>query len=662
MYSGKLNHLISAIIIISTSLLSVASMAEKISRFGEYAGYSEERYDGWRRFSQHVTVRDCTRIAIDYYRPTQGKTLHEEKLPVIVTMTRYQRSHLGDGQLVTILDYIPYLVKVLKHGYVVAVADVRGSGASYGSKFGWFPPEEALDSYDVIEWLGTQSWSNGNVGMYSASYLGITQLFAASEAPPHLKAIFPEVAWLDSYSFVYPGGIFNLWPMYSWSTAVQTSDFAAPLPPNWKEIIATERDREAISRAPADCDIMPCVEMGGLPASPMTPVDEDRDGSMLAAATAEHRQSLPDTFTIARSAPFRDSIPDGKANPIHIERSHYRLFNKIKASNIPAYHLGGWFDGFSKDSLFWFRSYPNAEKIVMGPWFHGGFAKFDQGAEYLRWFDYWLKDIDNRVLDEDPIHYYVMGTDEKDAWRSSKTWPLSNEQRTDYFFHSGKSGSVDSINDGILSTVKAGNAGGDRYTADYTTALSVDNRWTLTAGGGTASADRPAEHKPYPDQSENDSKGLTYTTAKLEGPLEVTGHAVAHLWITSTAIDGDFFVYLEEVLPDGKSVYVTEGQLRASHRKLGTPPYDNAGLPYHPSSVADVTPLIPGEATELVIGLQPTSKRFQNGNRIRVTITCADKDTFDTPILDPAPGITLLRDANHASRVVLPLIPRSSGN
>jgi len=165
-------------------------------------------------------VRDGTRIAIDYFRPTRSKELHEEKLPILVTMTRYQRSTFVAGKISTILDAIPYLVKVLKHGYVIAVADVRGAGASFGSKFGYYPPEEARDSYDVIEWLGTRSWSNGNVGMYSRSYLGMTQLFAAAKAPPHLKAIFPEVAWIDAYSF---------WPRLHRNTA-RACLIPSPLP------------------------------------------------------------------------------------------------------------------------------------------------------------------------------------------------------------------------------------------------------------------------------------------------------------------------------------------------------------------------------------------------------------------------------------------------
>ena len=147
-----------------------------------------------------------------------------------------------------------------------------------------------------------------------------------------------------------------------------------------------------------------------------------------------------------------------------------------------------------------------------------------------------------------------------------------------------------------------------------------------------------------------------YTTAPLEAPLEVTGHPVVHLWLTSSADDGDFFVYLEDIEPDGRSAYVSEGQLRASHRRLSEAPYDRMGLPYHRSYAEDAMALVPGELAELVFDLQPTSVIFRQGHRIRVTITCAAKDTFTTPVLDPAPVVNLLRDAAHPSRIVLPVI------
>jgi putative CocE/NonD family hydrolase len=139
--------------------------------------------------------------------------------------------------------------------------------------------------------------------------------------------------------------------------------------------------------------------------------------------------------------------------------------------------------------------------------------------------------------------------------------------------------------------------------------------------------------------------------------VEVTGHPIAHLWIATSAPDLDVFVYLEKVDSEGKVAYVTEGALRASHRALSKAPYDNLGLPYHRSYKKDITPIPAGEPVELVFDLLPTSRLFHKDSCIRVTISCADADNFETPVLDPAPEIRLLRNAAHASYVELPVIP-----
>ena len=215
----------------------------QISRLGHYEGYSEPTHDSCRRYSEYLTMRDGCRIAIDYFRPMANGALHERPLPVIWTHTRYQRATLLDGKLSTMLDQVPFLPTVVAHGYVVAAVDLRGAGASFGTKFGWLPPEEARDAYEVTEWLAAQPWSNGNVGMYGRSYLGISQYFCASENPPHLRAVFPEVAWLDEYGFAGPGGILLDWPVYSWATEVRSADRAAPLPLGWRDIVEAGRER-----------------------------------------------------------------------------------------------------------------------------------------------------------------------------------------------------------------------------------------------------------------------------------------------------------------------------------------------------------------------------------------------------------------------------------
>ena len=155
--------------------------------------------------------------------------------------------------------------------------------------------------------------------------------------------------------------------------------------------------------------------------------------------------------------------------------------------------------------------------------------------------------------------------------------------------------------------------------------------------------------------SARDAKALTYTTPPLATDQNVTGHPVVHLWLTTAAPDLDAFVYLEAVDGSGKATYITEGNLRASHRKLSQAPFNNFGLPFQSHWQADQLPVPAREPIELAFSLLPTSYRFHSGNRIRITVAFADAGNFDTPILTPAPTLQLLHDAEHPSSVELPL-------
>jgi putative CocE/NonD family hydrolase len=165
------------------------------------------------------------------------------------------------------------------------------------------------------------------------------------------------------------------------------------------------------------------------------------------------------------------------------------------------------------------------------------------------------------------------------------------------------------------------------------------------------------ESRDYPDMRANDERALTYTTSPLNKDVEVTGHPVARIWLTTDAPDLDLYVYLEQVDHRGRSTYVTEGNLRASHRAQSEPPFDNLGLPYQRHYKDGLESIPAGEPVALVLDLLPTSYRFCAGSRIRITIACADADNFDTPRLNPAPEIHLLRNAIYASAVDLPVIP-----
>jgi putative CocE/NonD family hydrolase len=270
----------------------------------------------------------------------------------------------------------------------------------------------------------------------------------------------------------------------------------------------------------------------------------------------------------------------------------------------------------------------------------------DYRAEAQRWFDYWLKGIDNDIMKEPPIHYYLMGVPKKEAWQKSDQWPLAKQKLKPFYFSKGKTGSVASVIDAFL-TAESPTApeAFDVYTVDYTTTSGKKSRWVAVD-----------EAHDYPDMRANDEKALTYTTSPLETDVEVTGHPVVHLWLTTDAPDLDVFVYLEEVDRSGKSTYITEGTLRASHRKLGQAPFNNLGLPYHSHYQSDLAPIPAGEPVELAFSLLPTSYQFHNGSRIRITVVCADADNFETPVIDPAPKVHLLRDMSHPSFILLPIV------
>jgi putative CocE/NonD family hydrolase len=153
----------------------------------------------------------------------------------------------------------------------------------------------------------------------------------------------------------------------------------------------------------------------------------------------------------------------------------------------------------------------------------------------------------------------------------------------------------------------------------------------------------------------NDRKALTYTTEPLTAAVEVIGHPVVHVWLTCSADDVDVFAYLEDVDPAGRSTYITDGCLRASHRRLSQAPYNRLDLPYLRSFQADAQPLS-DEPVELVFDLLPTAQHFKAGHRIRLALTCADKDSYQHIQRDAAPTIRLLRDRQHPSHVILPVV------
>ena len=575
--------------------------AQKVSKPGQYSGYSPELYSEVVRTSRYLYIRG-NNLAIDIYRPAKNGVAVSQPYPVILQNIRYQRRGFATD-LAMINDWV-------KHGYVVAVLDPRGTGASFGSRWDW-SWEEALDGKDVIEWLATQPYCNGKVGMWGFSYMGGIQLLIAATKPPHLVAIVPEVTTIDQY-FRCPNGV--VW--------------MPPAPPK---------------------SIMYPLDMAGMKAKPPQTVDEDPNGVVLTAATAEHAANIYSEQEWVPGKAFRNQYKPEIKNMNFIAQSAITYKDDIKASGVKIYNMGGWYDAAPAQALAAWKLWGG--KVIIGPWAHTTMGDMVK-VEHLRWFDYALKGIKNGMMDEPPIYYYTFNAPAGKEWQSTSQWPLPNQKLTKYYFASGPTKTSASVNDGSLVTsTPTSNDAKDNYTVDYSIKVFEE---------GNVDKFRENNRNWNGDMEKStDSKGLTYTSAPLTSDVLITGIPVVHLWASSTSTDGYFFTFIEEI--DAKtnvSHYVTNGMIKASNRALSTQfPWTDLGMPYHRGYDVDAQPLTPGQPVELVFDSYPISYIFRAGNRIRITITGSFQVNYAGMIETPPPTVSIYHDVTHASYIDLPVIP-----
>ncbi len=642
-------RLVISLIVAGVAIAAVAAVlvhqgrgpAGPVSAFGRYHGFADAAYDGTQLSSDYLTLEDGTRLAYDLVLPTKGGVPASERLPALLKYTPYLRTWTifdahGNNLIADFIELswrqkaflrlrywfsdrgdrfdplarTPWLDAMVRHGYAVIVVERPGTGASFGVMNPSFEAN-AREIDQILNWIAAQPWSDGHVGMHGDSFQAMVQFAAAATGNPHLKAIFPASSPIELYESVqYRGGVYNK----------AFASFFAGAAAHLERLV--------------------------------TPVDGDEGGTLLARALAERRRAtMGEQLDLSSQRyAFRDSAtPEGKKP--WLGTALYRFVERINRAGVPVYMTTGWYDIFAGDLFLWWDNLTVPKRLTVRPLDHTGMDKseldLDYGAEARRWFDRWLKGIDNGISEEPPIHYYVMGAPRERAWRTSRGWPPEGAAPTAHYLAPGRSGTVSSKNDGSLVAAAPKDAAGfDAYTVDYTTTTGKRSRWTAV--------NFPRD---YPDRRAEDAKALTYTGPPLAEARELTGHPIAHLWLATEAPDLDVFVYLEEVMPDGTSHYVTEGTLRASHRKLGDAPFKALGLPWHSHFQSDLMPMRPEEPAELMLALLPTSYRFAAGSRMRITVAFADADNFLTPVLAPAPMVRLLRDADHASRVELPVIP-----
>ncbi len=601
----------------------------------DYVARHPPRYDvGFDRFSTYVAARDDTRLAVDVHLPKGQR--RQDRLPTIINFTPYfRRFKLKDGHPPA-LDPSPntgkYRDYFVPHGYAVVVVDVRGTGASFGTRNAFRSPVERDDCRDVVDWIIAQPWSDERVGATGVSYVGATADFLGTTGHPAVKAVCPTFSVWDTYSDqYYPGGLYckKLAPNYARVVEALDQD---------NRRLYTENEGLGGMLDPPECFDGPA------------PVDEDGDERLLRAAVAQHAANI-DLEDFIRQFEFRDSglsyDPDFTSALI----GPYGYAHDVRPE-VAYFSVSGWYDGngFANAAVKRFRSLARDHHyLLLGPWDHGArrhvspfrtraAPSFDLLGECLRFFDQHLKGADAGLDAERRVHYYTLV---EERWKAADTWPLPGAVPTPWYFAPSRT---------LQTETPAPAAAFDEYEADYGCSSGRHTRYERLV----------AHHVEnyYDDWHGKDARMLTFTSPALVRDTEVTGHPVVTLHVESSARDGSYFVYLEDVDPDGTCRYVTEGMLRALHRKVAeAPSNDRAVGPYHSLRREDAAFLEPGEVAELCIALFPISWLFRQGHRVRVAVAAADVEHYVRIPDGSPPRLKIYRGGAHASRIELPVIP-----
>jgi hypothetical protein len=512
-------------------------------------------------------------------------------VPTIVNRTPYDRS----SPMIQLAAIDPE--RVVEAGFALVCQDVRGRYASEGDFYTFY--SEGADSYDTVEWAAAQAWCNGAVGMVGRSYAAAVQWLGAIEQPPHLRAISPIVTGSDFYNgWIYEGGAFQFGFNVFWIWLM-----SAPR--------AVKELETIFSHLPLRTLPIP-----------------DLAWARLYAHWLAH------------------STDDVYWQTLSINRRYDRI-------STPALIVGGWYDVFIRGTLanyMGLRAHDVPARLIVGPWAHGStygpypdhsfdvFAPDDAldvpGAQ----LDFFARHLGNRLPADEcpPVRLFVMGAN---RWRDEDAWPLERARESPWFLRSG----------GLLSHDAPGAEAPDEYVYDPSDPAP-------TIGGQTSLPARMMKMNSGPlDQSRLAERGdvLLYTSEAFVAPLEVTGPVALMLHAATTASDTDFVAKLIDVAPDGSSIILAEGVLRARFREG----FERERL------------VEPGRPYEYRVDLGATSNVFQPGHRIRLAVTSSSFPRFDrNPNTGHSLGVdgaddfrvarqTIFHDAQRASRLLLPLVP-----
>lgn len=558
-----------------------------------------------------IPMRDGVNLAADVYVPTQGTG----PFPVIVERTPYNKSdcHYSAAQYYA------------RRGYVVVIEDERGRYNSGGEYYWWRDHGWGAhqDGYDTIEWAATQLWSNGKVGTMGLSMGCHNQYMTAPTRPPHLEAMFCADAAGNPYKdLFYQGGALHL-IMPTW--LLTQNEMARPFRLNFG------------------------AGRGGYVGTPE---------SWTSWYTSKQERGLK----LSQSM-IAQMMEDMIKNPYYNDYwRQWAIDEHLDRIDVPVFHYASWYDRYPLTQVKLFNGIrekggPRAragQRLQLGPWTHGAGditsrvigdldfgpeAAIDYNALRLRWFDRYLKGLANGIDKEPPVRIFVMGAN---AWRSENEFPLARAVHTDYFLRAGSSGSIDSLNDGVLSTAApAADEKSDSYSYD-------PRKPVPTIGGDLFIQPNGArDHRPA------DRLSLTYTTPRLDRDVEVTGIPKVELFASSSAVDTDWVVTISDVHPDGYTQILRQNLLRARFRDG----YERPAL------------MKPNTPYTFAIEMFPISNLFKQGHRIRLTLTSSSfpkwypNGNTGREMDDETTGVvaanTIYHDRQRPSRVILPIIPPS---
>ncbi|MFI6875073.1 CocE/NonD family hydrolase [Streptomyces sp. NPDC050400] len=546
-----------------------------------------------------VPLRDGVELAADAYhaaddtpRPALiAMSAYGKELQALALTTPPQRrpSPMWDGCIEA-----GDIARVVKEGYVHVIGDVRGTGDSGGVmignyNFGGVP--QGQDLYDVVEWVAAQPWCDGNVGMIGISYFGSMQVLAAAERPPHLKAIFVSGGHFDFYETTYHGGVMWFMPRAAREGRGGDSGIAhTDVKSRMQEVYSPQELKKLVDERLADPDVAAWPNLVHVLKYPknrefwfdivMNPLDGD---------WYEERNPI----NLARNIdiPVYLQIDQGRGWTVD---GHIELFNALK--------------GPKKLDI---GSYPPMQSR---PW-------IEEHDKMFRWYEYWLKGIDNGVMDEPAVSVFVEGS--RDVVTAAQWPPKETEHK----------------------------------------ALHLRPRHKLSFEPESMGAEHAAPDGFYqaPLTVTDKVEVLTWSTEPFEEPAELIGTGAAHLFAEIDQPDTNFILRLWDETPGGARQLITTGYLKASHRELDEE-RTTEGDPHHPHTRS--VPVEPGKIEEYVLRLYPFAATFRQGHRLVVELSnnepLADAhnallppDAFHLPVGRPVTH-RIYRDAAHPSRLVLP--------